>query len=200
VRDHGDGSEERPWRLFVALPLPGVAPAAVAQVCEPYRRRFPSARWLPPGSLHVTLLFLGAVMPGRAPGVVRAMTSVAGAWSPFPVSTGPGGGRTRGEDGVAWLGLPTGGREVIGLASALAAACPGDVMSGSRAPRRTPAAHLTVARRVAPELVEALRTESLGRLRTDWQATRLVLMRSFLGPAGSRYQEIDARQIGGAPA
>jgi RNA 2',3'-cyclic 3'-phosphodiesterase len=195
VRVDDGAADERPWRLFMALPVPHEAAAAIAHLCAPYRRRFPLARWLAPESLHVTLVFLGAVPPAGVDDVLAVMSRAADAGAAFPVATGPGGGRVRGDDGVAWLGLATGSGAVIGLAAALARGLPEGLTRDRRGPRRTPDAHLTVARRADRGLVAALRDQALGPLRTAWRADRIVLMRSHLGPGGSAYEEVGARTL-----
>jgi 2'-5' RNA ligase len=63
--------------------------------------------------------------------------------------------------------------------------------------RRPPDAHLTVARRASPELIEALRHETEGPTRATWTADRVVLYRSHTGtPAGSRYEPLAEVRLG----
>ena len=100
-----------------------------------------------------------------------------------------GGGRVRSEDGVAWLGLEEGAGDVIETADMVAATCPTDITMGAP-PKRTPSAHLTIARRVDGELVEALQTRSVGALQVDWTIDRIALVRSHLEPGGSRYETL----------
>jgi len=93
------------------------------------------------------------------------------------------------KDGVAWLGLEAGAGDVIETAEVVAAACPADITMGAP-PKRTPAAHLTIARRADRELIAALETRSLGSLDAAWTIDRIALVRSHLGPGGSRYETL----------
>ncbi|MGI8750478.1 MAG: RNA 2',3'-cyclic phosphodiesterase [Thermoleophilaceae bacterium] len=68
---------ERPWRLFVALDLPEEVRAAVAGWTLGALHGRGDLRPVPEAALHVTLVFLGGVEPGRVADVWEA---VAGAW------------------------------------------------------------------------------------------------------------------------
>jgi len=65
-------------RLFLA----GVVPEAVKQSLEaqlePVRAATPQARWLPPESLHLTLVFLGSVPDPTVPVLRQAFAGVCG--------------------------------------------------------------------------------------------------------------------------
>ena len=114
---------------------------------------------------------------------------VASRRQPVHAVASRGGGRVRSEEGVAWLGLEEGAGDVIETADMVAATCPADVTVGAP-PRRTASAHLTIARRVDGELLEALRTRSGGSLRVAWTIDHIALVRSHLGPGGSRYETL----------
>jgi 2'-5' RNA ligase len=90
---------------------------------------------------------------------------------------------------VAWLGLSAGADELIELATTVAEGCPTDLTTGPP-PRRTPSAHVTVARKADEALVRALREQALGALRTSWTVDRLQLVRSHLEPDGARYETL----------
>ena len=105
---------------------------------------------------------------------------VASRRQPVHAVASRGGGRVRSEEGAG---------DVIETADMLAATCPADVTVGA-APRRTASAHVTIARRVDGELLEALRTRSGGSLRVEWTIDHIALVRSHLGPGGSRYETL----------
>jgi 2'-5' RNA ligase len=147
-------------------------------------------RWTSSASWHLTLLFLGSVVQPSVPDAVRLVDEVAAmGGGPYRVRASEGGGRSRRDDGTAWLGLSVGAGRLIALADALAERCPPDITTGAT-PRRTPSAHLTVARRVDSGLIETLRTQTLGQLDVSWQVDRLALVRSHLEPAGARYETV----------
>lgn len=189
------GSGER-WRLFVALPVPPPARGLLHGQLEPYRAAFPGARWLDPATWHVTLLFLGHVAAADAPGLAAACEAVASRWPRFEIDVARGGGRVRGDEGVAWLRVRRNVRGVIELAEdldrAVRRAVPGEVV-----PRRAPSAHLTVARRADRPLTRALEAEPLGGLAAGWRVEEVHLMRSHLGREGARYEVVSAAPLAG---
>jgi 2'-5' RNA ligase len=180
---------ERPWRLFIAHPVPRTAREELDRQLRPYRRQHPDVRWTSPESWHLTLLFLGSVMPVRMPSLRDLVDRVAGQAAPYDVRVARGGGRERHGDGVAWLALDDGARTLVELAARLAAACPPDVTTAAP-PRRTPSAHLTVARRAGRAVIEALHDEAHGPLGAAWTVDVLELVRSHLGAGGARYETV----------
>ena len=109
--------------------------------------------------------------------------------APYRARLDTGGGRARRGEGVAWLGLSAGAGELIELAAAVAEGCPTDITTGPP-PRRTPGAHLTVARKADEELVRALREQAQGVLEAGWTVDRVQLVRSHLEPGGARYETL----------
>jgi len=191
-------------RLFIALELPDAARAVIDRRLEPYRSGFPAARWLRPETWHLTLLFLGAVDPEWVGELAQVVEAAAALHGPYGMVTSRGGGRAGPADGVAWLEIAEGARQTIELATWLEHAHPltpeGEPPRGRRSgPRRTPSAHLTVARRADAALVTALRTRSLGGLDAAWTVERIALVRSHLGPGGSTYETLHRAPLG-APA
>ncbi len=186
-----------PWRLFMALPLPEEAAAAVVERLAAARAEFPGARWIPLPFLHLTLVFLGATDPARRPALVRAIDSAVEREPPFTIETGAGGGRDRADgDGVAWLRLARGGAETSRIGGWLEATVAGQT-AGGREPRRSPSAHLTVARRASSELIRYLEEAPPATLRVTWTADRIVLFRSHLERTGARYERLHEAHLHG---
>jgi 2'-5' RNA ligase len=157
-------------------------------------------RWLATSTWHLTLLFLGWVAVSRVPELVALVDATAADAEAFETAVAGGGGRARDADGVAWLRVAGGAGRVIDLAERLAIACSPAISLGFE-PRRTPSAHLTVARRTDRALVDDLRGETRGRLRAAWTADRLALMRSHLGPSGAAYETVhEATLYAASPA
>lgn len=176
-------------RLFIALPLPPDVRRSLWGQLAFYRERHRAARWLPPETWHLTLLFLGSVPEGRAEEVVALIDHVAGIAHRFSVAVAGSGGRVRGGDALAWLRVEDGAAQVIELASHLAADCP-DGLAGASPPRRTPAAHVTVARGAERRLVEDLAADRWGHPEARWEARSIALVRSHLEPSGARYETL----------
>jgi 2'-5' RNA ligase len=136
------------------------------------------------------LLFLGSVKPERVPQLQAIVDDVARQVAPYLVDVDHGGGRERNGEGVAWLALSGGAGTLIETASLLAAGCVADISSGP-SPKRTPSAHLTVARRADPDVIAALRHQRYGPLGTGWTVDSIELVRSHLGGRdGARYETL----------
>ena len=90
---------------------------------------------------------------------------------------------------MAWVGLGEGAAELIAAASLVADGVPPGVVTGAP-PRRTPSAHLTVARKADTLVVEALRRQSKGPVSVSWTVTAIELVRSHLGSGGARYETL----------
>ncbi|HEV3221176.1 MAG TPA: RNA 2',3'-cyclic phosphodiesterase [Candidatus Acidoferrales bacterium] len=63
-------------RLFVALDLSEPVRAAIASFCEKLRRVLPSARWVRPEGIHVTLKFIGEVNEDRVAPIQTALGKI----------------------------------------------------------------------------------------------------------------------------
>jgi RNA 2',3'-cyclic 3'-phosphodiesterase len=184
-----DAPGSPPWRLFIALPLPSDARRSLWGQLATYRERHRATRWLAPEGWHLTLLFLGSVLPARVPELLAIVDRAAARSGPFSVTVAGGGGRGHRGEAVAWLPVEEGAGRVIGLAGLLAADCPADLTSGAP-PRRTPSAHLTVARGHDARVVEDLAAERWGRPEERWRADRVALLRSHLERTGARYETL----------
>jgi RNA 2',3'-cyclic 3'-phosphodiesterase len=185
------GASPESFRLFVALTLPPDVAKAVERHLAPVRALFPGARWISREFLHLTLVFLGATDTGRIGRLRSALDAAAHDQARFSVELGSGGGRARPDgDGVAWLNLVRGGDETAALGRRLEAAISGSAPDGARDPRRSPNAHLTVARRAPAELIEQLGSSPPASPRVTWLADRIVLFRSHLERTGARYEAL----------
>jgi 2'-5' RNA ligase len=186
-------------RLFVAVdPGPGAA-SRLAGALARVRPRAPSARWVDPASLHLTLAFLGDTDAERVPGLTAAIGAVAARHAPLEIrfaGAGTFGGR---RPRVLWAGVEGAVAELAALQADLAAAL---APLGYPPEERPFAAHLTLARARAhatagePALVAcaaALAGEDLGPTRVE----AMVLYRSDLSPRGSVYTPLASLALGG---
>lgn len=182
-------------RLFVALPVPAAAAAAIHDALAAHRATHPQARWLDPRMYHVTLRFLGQADGSLLPSLADAVAGCAATTGPFAVTAGRGGG-ARGRSEVAWLDILDGRDRIDALADRLDGLLPATLRARLRPGR--PAPHLTVARRAPAELAVALARDGAS---VPWVADRVVLFRSHTGtPAGSRYEPLVEAPLGGVPA
>jgi 2'-5' RNA ligase len=185
-------SEGETIRVFCAVELPGEVSAAAAAHAARLRRDFPDARasWVRPEGLHVTLKFIGEVETARVEILSRAAGAAVEGFRPFRLSIGESGTfPPRGAARVLWLGVKDSTGQLSQLQRRLEEEC------GAGGFPREPRAfkpHLTLARLRNPQdahaLSEAHRQTPFGPF--DFEVNELVLMRSELGPGGSRYTPV----------
>ena len=173
----------------MAVPVPGKVGRSLWGQLAPYRAVHPDVRWLRAGTWHLTLVFIGSVGASSVPRLTELIDEVASRTGPWTLSLEGGGGRGHDGDAVAWLRTRAGARELIATAEDL----DGQVTRldhPALRPRRTPAAHLTVARRADQGLIESLRAQDMGELSATWTVDRIALVRSHLDGAGARYETL----------
>jgi 2'-5' RNA ligase len=176
-------------RVFCAVELPGEIRAAVAAHASRLRQDFPDARanWARPEGLHITLKFVGEVEAPRVEVLARAAEAAVKGFPPFRLSVEESGTfPTRRGARVLWLGVKDASGQLSQLQSRLEQEC--DFAGFPREPRAFKP-HLTLARLRTPEdalaLSEAHRRATFGPY--DFQVSELLVIRSELGPGGSRY-------------
>jgi 2'-5' RNA ligase len=185
-------------RVFCAVMLPGEVRAAAAAHAARLRRDFPDARasWPRPEGLHITLKFIGEVEAARVEALARAAGAAAEGFKPFPLSIEESGTfPPRGAARVLWLGVKDPAGQLSRLQSRLEQEC---AAAGFPSEERAFKPHLTLARLRAPKdahaLSEAHRHAAFGP--HHFQVTELVVMRSELGPGGSRYELLSRHGLG----
>ena len=175
-------------RLFVAINLPVDTRDAIYADAEPLRAATQAVRWVAPSALHVTLKFLGERDDHLVPELRRALESVAAAHASLSVSTTDVGAfpnfrRPR----VVWLGM-TSEDAMRALARDVDRVF---VPLGIPAEARAFQAHLTLGRvkgELAPREATLLAAAASGtRVSRGFSVQAVDLMRSELGPGGSRY-------------
>jgi 2'-5' RNA ligase len=180
-------------RLFVAINLPATVREAIYDDVAPVRASASGLRWVGAGALHVTVKFLGEQQDRLVPEIDAALRKVGERHAPVSIRTTelgafPNFRRPR----VVWVGMSP--------ASALGALA--EDVDGVLAPlgiaRETRAfqSHLTLGRvkdqlsaRDAATLAEAAEACHPSR---DFAVQTVDLMRSELGPGGSRYSVLAA--------
>jgi 2'-5' RNA ligase len=176
-------------RLFFAVELSAEVRAASASHIERLRRDFPRLRvsWARPASLHVTLKFLGEVEASRVASLSLAGAGAAKGLAPFNLSAASAGAfPPSGAARVLWLGIGDDSGRLALLQRRLEEGC-----EAVGFPRESKSfkPHLTIARLRTPggaaALSEAHRQTPFGPF--EFNVSEFVLMRSELGPGGSRY-------------
>ena len=184
-------------RVFCAVELPDEAREAAAAHASRLRRDFPEARasWARPASLHITLKFLGELAAARVGELARAAGAAVEGFGPFSLTVEEAGTfPPRGAARVLWLGVRDGSGWLASLQRRLEEEC------GAAGFPREPRAfkpHLTLARLRAPKdahaLSEAHRRSTFGP--HAFTVSELVVMRSELGPGGSRYTPLSRHAL-----
>jgi 2'-5' RNA ligase len=166
-------------RLFVAVWPPEDVLDRLAAI-----ERSADVRWTTRAQWHVTLHFLGEVDDGRVPDVVSAVGHAASALTPVRVSLG---------DRLSRFGRAVAHVEVSGLgpwADAVRGALVAAGLVGAGLEDRPFVGHVTIARAKPRTSVAGLAGIELPPGPSSWVASELALVRSELGPGGSRYSNV----------
>jgi 2'-5' RNA ligase len=176
-------------RVFFAVELPLEIRAAVATHASRLRRDFSDSRasWARSDGLHITLKFIGEVEAARIEALSRAAGAAIESFEPFRLSIEESGTfPPRGAARVLWLGVKDESGQLSRLQRRLEQEC--ETAGFPREPRAFKP-HLTVARLRTPKdalaLSEAHRHTPFGPY--HFQVSELLVIRSELGPGGSRY-------------
>jgi 2'-5' RNA ligase len=186
-----------PLRLFCAVELPDEVRSRAAERVRRLRSEFPEVRasWEKPEKLHVTLKFLGGVEHARVESLSDAAARSVSNIEPFELTIkGPGSFPPRGQPRVLWLGIVDASGGLARMHRALEAEC---AAAGFARDSRAFRPHLTLARVRSPqgagELAAAHRETPFEPQR--FRVSELVVMRSELGPGGSRYTPLSRHAL-----
>ncbi len=180
-------------RAFIAVPLPPAIIQQLADVQRRLRRGCPeqAISWVKPENIHLTLFFLGDILPERQVPVEAALRVVARNARPFTFSVqGVGAFPNLNRPRVIWIGLeePTGQLALLHRAVNEAIA-----NVGFQPEDRRFSPHLTLARirqrasrEDAQAVGEAIRRAEVGPL-GDAPVEEMILFRSVLKSSGAEY-------------
>jgi 2'-5' RNA ligase len=178
-----------PLRVFCAIELPDEIRSRVAERIRRLRAEFSGVRasWEKPEKLHVTLKFLGDTEPARVEQLSLAASRAVASLEPFDLTIGePGSFPPNGQPRVLWLDIVDASGSLALMQHALETECAADGFPREPRPFKP---HLTLARLRSPqgarELAATHRETPFEPQR--FKVSELVLMRSELGPNGSRY-------------
>lgn len=176
-----------PLRAFVAVEIPAEVLAALEAAQSELRRRL-RARWVRPGSMHLTLKFLGDIPAARVASVAEAVQAAAGGNTGFSLTASgigvfPSIRRSR----VIWAGFSG----HTGLLSDLQRSLEERLAAlGFPREERPFRAHLTIGRfseAVDPEQMAEVLNSFDARPFGEFAVEELVLFRSDLQPKGPVY-------------
>lgn len=190
-------------RLFIAVPLPDEAAAAVRSIvdqvrAEPLPAGARDVRWVRLDSLHLTLRFLGPTPEDRLDPTAAAVRSVAAA-APGPITMQLGGAGTfprQGRPRSLWIGI-VGGAEALGeLAESLERALAPAGWASEHRPFRP---HLTLARSdgvAAGPLVAGRLEAAMAGSTIAATLDRIGLFESVTGGGPARYVPVTSAELG----
>lgn len=166
-------------------------------MCEQFRVLGTDAKWVETENIHLTLQFLGAVEPARAPLISRALAEAVSRRVAFSIRVqGSGVFPNRGRPRVVWVGLEGDGGALRALH--------GDIEAGLAPLGFAPEArgfspHVTLGRLRSEngagaliERLDALRGEAYGQFTVD----TVVLMESKLSSRGPTYHHVHDAALG----
>ncbi|HEX2500723.1 MAG TPA: RNA 2',3'-cyclic phosphodiesterase [Methylomirabilota bacterium] len=185
----------RSVRAFVAVLLPEDVRGRLADAVGGLRGRAREVAWVRPDNLHLTLRFLGEVDPMTLERVRDAMVAAAPAAAPFTATVGGLGGFPPGRPPrVVWAGVTDGGEGLRTLHAALESAL---MARGIPGEGRAFHPHVTLGRARSPRGASGL-ADALGEGPRfgEVRVAALHLMRSELGPRGSRYSVLAEAPLG----
>jgi 2'-5' RNA ligase len=187
----------KPLRIFCAVELPDELRSRVAERARRLRTEFPDVRasWEKPEKLHITLKFLGDIEHARVEALSGAAARAAASLEPFELTIDePGSFPPHGQPRVLWLGIVDASGRLALMQRALEAECAAVGFARESRPFKP---HLTLARVRSPqgarELAAAHRETPFGPQR--FEVSGLVVMRSELGPGGSRYTPLSRHAL-----
>lgn len=155
------------------------------------------AGWERCEKLHITLKFLGDVEEARVADLMSAAAGAAQSVSPFGVRiNGAGSFPPRGPARILWLGVEDDSGALARLQHRLEEECEAKGFAREARPFHP---HITIARLRRPEGARRLAMihQEKGFAPAEASVADFVLMRSELGPGGSRYTELSRHPFGG---
>ena len=186
-------------RLFVALEIPCAVRDNLAALIKDLRITAPKARWVRPGNIHVTLKFIGEVLPDKLVSIRDALSNVR---SESPVDLnfrGLGYFPNAKRPSVLWAGidaspnLPSLAEDIDSSIEKL----------GFPREQRAFVPHLTIARFQPPRIQESLQSsiaQNIGRDFGSLCTGEFHLIESKLKPSGAEYTTLESFRFAAAEA
>ncbi len=176
-------------RAFIAIDLPEVLHASLAEAQQSFRSAASDARWTRPEGIHLTLKFLGEISDAQTKQVVEALTKIDPI-KPFSVEVKgfgffPHAQRPR----VFWAGVAA-----PSFLADLAALVDSRLEKvGFAREDRAFSPHLTLARFQVPRPQPSLEAAVAARAMTSlgkFEASEFFLFESKLSPQGAQYRKM----------
>ncbi|MDB4349762.1 RNA 2',3'-cyclic phosphodiesterase [Omnitrophica bacterium] len=175
-------------RTFIALELSPEIKSELTNVQDLLKPSKADVKWTKPGSMHLTLKFLGNIAQEKAEEVKKSLESVSSRHKPFEVSLFEIGGFPRLESPrVIWVGIDKGCAQAEALAKDVEETLSG---IGFEKEKRPFTAHLTLGRVRSPkgrnELVLKIKALDF-KPSASCTIDKIILFQSTLTPQGPIY-------------
>ncbi|HKO45058.1 MAG TPA: RNA 2',3'-cyclic phosphodiesterase [Pyrinomonadaceae bacterium] len=197
MKHQTESTKETPWRVFCSIDIPQEVRGKVEEHISQLKRAVPEAKasWSRPENIHLTIKFLGEVPPKRAEQLSQAASRAVTGLGRFRIRLEQTGSFPKhGPPRVLWIGIRNLDGKLAELFARLEDEC---ATEGFRKESRPFRPHLTVARLRDPQGARtvALAHQELGFGPAEFDVSELLVMRSELGPHGSKYSVISRHAL-----
>lgn len=187
-------------RSFIAIDLPQKTRENLAAIQDQLRQSQAGVRWVKPGSIHLTLKFLGNILPEQVDAIAAAVAQLVRDEPPITLcAAGLGAFPSPRKPRVIWVGLRG---EVDRLANIQAGLEKALEPLGFDRETRGFHPHLTIGRvkdrRRLQSLIEAMSTLELPEF-NSFDGNEIILYKSDLRPTGAIYTKLHRMPLA-APA
>ena len=187
-------------RSFIAIEIPEDTKTMIGEVQQQLKKSGVGVRWVKPGSMHLTLKFLGNIRPEQVDDIAAAVAQEVRSESVLTLqAVGLGGFPSQRKPRVIWVGLEG---EVQRLSRIQARLEIGLEALGFAREKRPFRPHLTIGRikerRRLQSLVDAMTVLELPQF-NSFDADEIILYKSDLRPTGAIYTKLQRMPLA-APA
>jgi len=185
------------WRVFCAIDLAVSVRASLMRPINRLRESVPHAQasWSREDNLHLTLKFLGEIQTTRLSALSNAAGCAVSDFSPFEITLGePGVFPEHGTPRVLWIGVKDESGKLAEIHTRLEEECARQGFARGARPFHP---HLTIARLRNPQGARelALAHKEQHFEPTEVIVSELLVIRSELGGAGSKYSVISSHRL-----
>ena len=185
------------WRVFCAIDLVGTVRAKLINQINRLQKSVPHAlaSWSREESIHLTLKFLGEIQTSRVNKLSDAAARAAADSSPFRITLQETGVFPKhGTPRVLWIGVSDESEKLAELHTRLEESCAKEGFAREERPFHP---HLTIARLRKPQGARELAAahKEMRFERVELAVAELLVIRSELGAAGSRYSVISRHRL-----
>jgi 2'-5' RNA ligase len=178
-------------RSFIAIELPEETRRTLTAIQEQLKQTGAGVRWVKPGSIHLTLKFLGNILPAQVDDIAAAAAQIVRDESPITLcAAGLGAFPSQRKPRVIWVGLRGEVERLVSIQARIENALETLGFAQEQRPFRP---HLTIGRvkdrRRLQTLIDAMTTLELPEF-NSFDAAEIILYKSDLRPTGAIYTKL----------